>query len=48
MTKLELQLSNLENEKISLEKQLFEINTQIANKRNEILKNKYGRLKRTK
>ncbi len=47
MIKLELQLSKLENEKINLEKQLFEVNTQIANKRNEILKNKYGRLKKT-
>lgn len=47
MTKLELQLIALENEKIKLEKNLFEVTTKISNLRNEILKNKYGRLKKT-
>ena len=47
MTKLELQLIALEGEKNKLEKNLFDINTQIVNLRNEILKNKYGRLKKT-
>ncbi len=47
MTKLELQLNALENEKIKLEKNLFEVTTKISNLRTEILKNKYGRLKKT-